>query len=103
MSIEDVLKSVISHRRRAKEGSKLLKKGKPLSEMETPIEGPSSETLKRQRKKFISTLQDMERPDLEQLSVKLEESVEKASQNPEGGTSELEWQRNIVNTILEEE
>lgn len=93
---EEVFRSVRSHFARAREGWKLLKAGRSLSEMQTKIEGPGVDYLIEQRLRYIEKIEGLDEDALEQELGVAEEKIQKMSQHPEAGTSEMEWRRNVI-------
>lgn len=94
--VENILKSAKSHLQRAREGRDLLKKGRPLSEMTTPIEGPSDEYLLSKRKIFIDGLQDKDKESLNKLLHDTDERILQISKGKIAGYSDLLWQRTVI-------
>ena len=97
----DMFRSSGSHFGRAREGKELLKEGKSLSEMTTPIDGPSKEYLFLQRKRYIKQVSNMNNESLVKELERIEKRVERALNSEMVGTSELEWRRIIVMDKME--
>lgn len=94
--VVNVIRSAISHLQRAKEGSRLLKEGKSLSEMRSPIEGPTEEYLLLKRQEFVNGLQNMKKDSLQELLKETDEHILRLSQKKLAGNSELLWQRIVI-------
>ena len=92
----NVFRSALSHLQRAKEGSQLLKEGKSLSEMKSPIEGPTEEYLRLKRQEFVEGLQYMKKASLRELLKETDEHILKLSEIKLAGNSELLWQRTVI-------
>ncbi len=99
---ENIFKSVRSHLLRVKEGRQLLKEGRSLSEMTTPIEGPSNEYLQLKRQEFINGLHGMDKDALDKLLQDTDEHILKIRERNVAGESELLWQRTVILDILGE-
>jgi hypothetical protein len=95
--------SAISHIKRAKEGQQLMQEGRPLSEMKTPVEGPTEEYVRLKRQEFIDRVQSMDNNSLEGLLKETEDSIKRLSGVELAGNSELLWQRIVILEKLEPE
>ena len=98
-------KSVLTagnHIERAKEGARLLAEGKSLSEMKTPITGPTEEEMNRRRMAQIKQYQGMSDEKLRETLTRVELMIEVALNREVQGTSELYWQRIVLNDLLGE-
>lgn len=90
-----------NHKARAEEGKKLLAAGKSLSEMQTPTIGLSPEEANERREEYISFVKGMDTSKLNNLRNNVLNLLDKRYQDPNKGTSELEWQRIVIEDELE--
>lgn len=96
------LKTARNHDARAEEGRKLLGKGLSLDRMRTPIIGLTQEQLIFRRQSFIDRISGAE-PERVLFRYKVVQAMlERANANPNKGTSELEWQRIMIEDIAKE-
>ena len=87
------VETAINHRARAREGKQLLKEGKTLNEMQTPITGLSESEMLERRQAYIDNLTVKSPIELENLLTMVEAQLKKREEGEEKGTSELNWQR----------
>ena len=95
------LKGAKSHIARAKEGKRLLQKGKPLSEMEEPIVGLSADQNVERRQEYLELINQMNPSQLQERLSLIEQQLEIVLKTERKGTSELEWKRNAIHHLLD--
>lgn len=94
---------VDNHLERVAEGRELLKEGRPLSEMRTPLVGYSDKELRQKREEFIRHVEGKNPTEKRKLLERLRKSCDEADQREEGGSSELNWEINIVTALMDGE
>lgn len=85
-----------NHNARAEEGRKLLNEKRSLSEMKTPLTGLNFDETNERRKEYISFIGGLGNVELNKLRVNVLNLLEKRYQDENKGTSELEWQRIVI-------
>ena len=85
-----------NHIARAEEGSLLLAKGRSLSEMTTPITGPTSEETLERRNDFLEFINQMDEAGLRKHLSIIEHQIDVVLSRPIQGTSEFYWQRIVI-------
>ena len=91
-----------NHLARVEEGSKLLKQGRSLDEMTTPITGLSAEETLERRGEYLRYIGEMDISRLRKHLAMVKHQINNALEREEGGTSEHEWQRNAILRVLGE-
>ncbi len=93
---EGIVRAYKSHVERSREGRELLKRGVPLSEMKTPIEGATPGQLTASRQTYLDRLEGMSHEQLKTHLGKVEKQIGRLLDTDLVGTSELEWRRNVI-------
>jgi hypothetical protein len=101
-----ILKKIIltaqNHLNRAHEGQKLLAEGKPLSEMKIEPTGLNQEEFQKMREESLANFKSMNTERLTRVYGGILFQLDRRWDDPDKGTSELEWKRLIVESIFEE-
>lgn len=100
--VDGIVKTVQNHLDRAEEGRRLLAEGRSLSEMKTPITGLTHDQTIQRRQAFLESVKEMDDERLLRRHLIAVTMILKRLQEPDVGTSELEWQRIIFEMEIHE-